>query len=118
MRILCDESVPYSMAVALRSAGFDAADIRDVGLRGATDDAVLAFAVAEDRVLVTSDVRRFGNLIATPPAATPGLIVLRMGPATAAVLCDRVRSFLLNRDPAAIRGALTILEPGQTRRRG
>ncbi|MFL5406499.1 MAG: DUF5615 family PIN-like protein [Myxococcales bacterium] len=78
MKILCDENMPGSLANELRAAGLDAVDVRERNLRGANDDHVLSLALSEGRILVTMDLRRFGNLIATPPASTPGLVVVRM----------------------------------------
>jgi uncharacterized protein (DUF433 family) len=42
LRFLTDEDVPRSTARALRDAGFDAVDVRDVGLRGKSDALVFA----------------------------------------------------------------------------
>jgi len=101
----------------LRAEGIDAVDVRECGLTGADDDAVLEHAVAEDRIIVTMDVRRFGNLIATPPATTPGLVVVRMPSLSTTLLSERVVRFLSATDETELAGALTILEPAGARRR-
>ena len=49
MRFLVDEDLPRSLAGELRAAGVDAADVRDVGLRGRTDEEVLAYAAGDGR---------------------------------------------------------------------
>ena len=41
LRFITDEDVPRSTARVLRDAGFDAIDVRDVGLRGKSDQEVL-----------------------------------------------------------------------------
>jgi len=44
LRFITDEDVPRSTARVLRDAGFDAVDVRDVGLRGKSDEAVFDYA--------------------------------------------------------------------------
>ena len=43
-RFLVDEDMPRSTAVILRQAGYQAEDVRDVGLRGHTDEEIFAYA--------------------------------------------------------------------------
>ncbi|MFL5441675.1 MAG: DUF5615 family PIN-like protein [Myxococcales bacterium] len=117
MKILCDENMPGSLANELRAAGLDAVDVRERNLRGANDDHVLSLALSEGRILVTMDLRRFGNLIATPPASTPGLVVVRMPSSGIRALVDRVVQFLANAREERLLGALTIVEASRTRRR-
>jgi len=40
VRFLVDASLPRSAAVALRELGHEAVDVRDVGMRGATDEVI------------------------------------------------------------------------------
>ena len=44
LRFITDEDVPRSTARVLRDAGFDAVDVRDVGLRGKSDAEIFAYA--------------------------------------------------------------------------
>ena len=117
MKILCDENLPATLAAQLRAAGIDALDVRDCGLVGASDDEVLARSVEEERILLTMDVRRFGNLIATPPGTTPGLVVARLPELSTRVVCARLVSFLQTTDEIELAGALTIVEATTARRR-
>lgn len=117
MKILCDENMPARLVNELRAAGFDAVDVRERDLRGADDDQVLSLARSEGRIVVTMDLRRFGNLIATPPASTPGLIVVRMPSSGIRALVDRVVQFLTSASEERLLGALTIVEASRTRRR-
>ena len=117
MKFLCDENLPASLALKLRDAGLDAVDVREQGLAGSTDDQVLDLARKEDRIVVTMDVRRFGNLLATPPASTPGLVVVRMLELPVGAVCRRVIEFLLHADPEKVERSLTILEPSSVRHR-
>ena len=50
-----DEQFPHAVARALRREGIDVATADDIGLRGAPDPDVLAFAHRERRMLLTHD---------------------------------------------------------------
>lgn len=117
MKILCDENLPGSLALELRRRGHDAVDLRERGQAGIDDDVVLALATTEGRVLLTMDIRRFGNLLTTPPAGTAGFVVIRMPSCSMGFVRRRVLEFFGEVDVAKLAGALTILEPANVRRR-
>jgi predicted nuclease of predicted toxin-antitoxin system len=77
LRFLTDEDVPRSTARVLRDAGFDAVDVRDVGLRGKSDALVYAYAQQEERLLITCDMG-FLNILKFPPSQSVGLLVVRI----------------------------------------
>jgi predicted nuclease of predicted toxin-antitoxin system len=62
VKLLLDENLSPTVAHRLRAEGFDVAHVRDRGIPGATDAEVLAKALAEDRILVTSNVDDFARL--------------------------------------------------------
>lgn len=72
-RFLIDESMPRSTTTMLRQAGYYAEDVRDIGLRGATDEAVHAYAQAHHLTLVTAD-KDFANVLRFPPGTHRGII--------------------------------------------
>ena len=76
LRFLTDEDIPRSTARVLRDAGFDALDVRDVGLRGKSDALVYAYAQREERLLITCDLG-FSNILKFPPEQSMGLLVIR-----------------------------------------
>lgn len=76
-RYLVDEDLPRSLALRLREAGLDAVDVRDVGLRGASDEDVLARAVQEARAVLTADVG-FGNILRFPLGEHSGIVLVRL----------------------------------------
>ena len=55
LRFHLDEHVPFALATGLRRHGIDVTTSADAGLLNADDDAQLAFATAQRRVLVTHD---------------------------------------------------------------
>ena len=100
---------------ALRRAGFAADDVRDVGLRGYSDERVFAYAPAQRRVLVTADMG-FANILRSPPGSHAGIVVLRVPdelPTNAANReLLRALSDLANE---SLMGLLVIVEVGRAR---
>lgn len=76
-RFLVDEGLPRSTAAVLRGAGYTADDVRDVGLRGSSDDEVFAHAQARGAAIVTQDTD-FANALRFAPHDSFGIIVIRM----------------------------------------
>jgi predicted nuclease of predicted toxin-antitoxin system len=75
-RFLIDENLSPLLARHLRTAhGFDAVHVQELGLRGASDADILARAIAEDRIIMTSNADDFRKLGARTPAH-PGLAVM------------------------------------------
>jgi predicted nuclease of predicted toxin-antitoxin system len=62
LKLLLDENLSPRVAVALRALGIDAVHVRDRSMFGATDPEVLRRALAEDRIVVTSNVSDFVRL--------------------------------------------------------
>ncbi len=61
IRYHTDEDVNHNptIAFALRQRGVDVTTTSEAGLRGASDEAQLAYAKTEGRVLITHDFRGF-----------------------------------------------------------
>ncbi|MBK9262569.1 MAG: DUF5615 family PIN-like protein [Polyangiaceae bacterium] len=115
MRFLVDEDLPRSLARALRAGGFDAEDVRDVGLRGCSDAEVYRFAVTHQRAVITADLG-FADVRTYPLGTHAGIIVTRYPNETPitdlnAAILNAIRS-LLEDD---LRGALVVVEPHRIR---
>ena len=80
MRFLLDEHISPLVTARLRALGHDAVAVAEHdGLRGGPDDLIREAAGAEDRVLVTYDVRDFGNMGARMAVAGephPGIVLV------------------------------------------
>ncbi len=73
---LIDEDLPRSTARLLRSLGYEAIDVRDIGLRGAKDSEIFAHASKINATIITADVG-FASMIYLNPQAHAGIILLR-----------------------------------------
>jgi predicted nuclease of predicted toxin-antitoxin system len=86
--------------------------VQELGLAGASDDAVIDKALALGRVLLTRDMD-FSNILLYPPAQYLGIVVLKMSPTTV----DDVHQVLGQALDQAqdIRGALLVVDKSKFR---
>ena len=80
MKFIVDAQLPPSLAAALREAGYDAAAVREIGLREAKDAAVWDYALQNNGVILTKDEDFAERCMASNEA--PVVIWLRIGNAT------------------------------------
>lgn len=72
-RLIIDENLSPSLAQALRESGHDAVHVNAAGLHSAPDDAIMAWAAAQQRVVVTHD-RDFHHHLRQGGLALPSVI--------------------------------------------
>ncbi|HMQ03625.1 MAG TPA: DUF5615 family PIN-like protein [Pyrinomonadaceae bacterium] len=77
MKILADESIESEIIRALRAAGHEVADIKEIS-PGIDDIEVLSRAAASEAILLTND-KDFGELIYRDRLIASGVILLRFG---------------------------------------
>jgi predicted nuclease of predicted toxin-antitoxin system len=112
---LIDEDMPRSTAGELRQAGYEVADVRDVGLRGHSDEDIFAYAQAQESVLITadkdySDIRRF------PPGTHQGIMVVRVPDVLPTkTINHELLQALANLSSEDVNGNIVIVELGRVR---
>jgi predicted nuclease of predicted toxin-antitoxin system len=96
MRILADENVPGDAVAMLRSHGHDVLWIR-TDSPGATDEANLAKAVLEQRLLITFD-KDFGELVFSRGlAASCGVVLFRISTPSSEIAATKIADTLDSR---------------------
>ena len=98
----------------MRTEGYDAIAVLEVGLSGATDEQVLRFAVENGRVLVTFDADS-ANVIRFPPEQTLGVVRLKVHPATEEGIRQAIRRALLFLHNIDITGRLAVVDDDKIR---
>ena len=112
---LVDENLPRSLAPSLRKSGFEAQDVRELGLGGKSDDDVIEYARSNSRALITRDMD-FSSILRFPLGTHAGIIVLRFPMTfTPAMLFEAVRSALSAVSDRDILGNVVILQPDRIR---
>jgi predicted nuclease of predicted toxin-antitoxin system len=76
VRFLIDQNRSPRLAELLRVAGHDAVHTLELGLEQAEDDALLAVAHEQQRIVVTGDTD-FGALLALTRSRSPSVILFR-----------------------------------------
>jgi acyl-coenzyme A thioesterase PaaI-like protein len=81
---LTDEHIPNAVMRGLRARGIDASTTGEAGHLGASDTALLAFAKAQGRILITADADHLrlhaagvphAGILFAPPDAAIGLLI-------------------------------------------
>ncbi len=107
-KFLLDADMPRSSASTLRDLGYDVEDVRDTDLRGATDRAVIEYALQTKRIVVTRDTD-FGQVIRYP--THPGAIIIRL-PNTfnSKQINERLTSFMTHIVESDLKNAIVIVQ--------
>ena len=76
MNYVVDANLSPRLAEFLRDAGHDAVHVRDIGLRTASDDQIIDYALSTDRIVISHDTD-FGTLLAYRELSKPSFILIR-----------------------------------------
>jgi len=76
VRFLIDNALPARISALLAAAGHDAVHVRDYEMQTASDEAILARALREDRIVVSAD-SDFAAILAAQQFSRPSFILFR-----------------------------------------
>jgi predicted nuclease of predicted toxin-antitoxin system len=108
MRIKLDENLPSELLDELRAMGHDVEDVYGEGLSGAADPEVWRAAQAEERVLITQDIR-FGDARMFTSGAHAGFVLVRLKTPGRMALIEKIRAVFLAEDVESWRGAFIVV---------
>jgi predicted nuclease of predicted toxin-antitoxin system len=116
MRFLLDANLPRRTSAAVASHGHQAIDVRDIGLGGADDAVIAAYAQENSLAIITRDFD-FSDIRNYPPQDYDGLAVLDLpNNAIAADVVQLVESFVSRADILSqLPGRLAIVSRGRVR---
>lgn len=116
MRFLIDEDLPRSMDNLLRQCGHEAIDVRDIGLRGATDTEIATYVQKHELCLLSGDMG-FADIRNYPPGKYSGVVVLHLpAKATSSTILTLLQSLLVQTEIVnQLNGKLAIVERGRVR---
>jgi predicted nuclease of predicted toxin-antitoxin system len=112
LKFLIDNALSHLLAFHLRNSGHDAVHVRDYRLHAAEDEAVLARADAEGRILVTTDTD-FGDLLAGSNG--PLIILFRRASGEPDIQFELLRRILEGIGDSLNDGCIVVAEPGKAR---
>lgn len=114
-RFLIDEDLHRTLEETLIQLGHQASDVRDEGLRGASDNQVFQFAQEHNAVVITADLD-FSNTVRFPIDSHHGIVILRFANelSTAAINAE-VTKLLKDITDDELDGNLIVVSPGQVR---
>ena len=114
MRLFLDQMFRVELAEQLRRMGHDVVRASEVGLSRADDADILAQAVSDNRILVTLD-GHFGDWAVLPLRTHPGVIRVKVHPASTERIIQVLGPLLVGRQPAQFSNHLVIASPTRVR---
>jgi predicted nuclease of predicted toxin-antitoxin system len=114
LRLYLDQCMRQEVADVLQGHGYDVVRASEIGQARAGDSEIIEHAISNERILVTLD-EHFGNWAVLPLREHPGVIRLKISPATPANAISLLIPFLRDRSQAQFQNSLVILSPKRAR---
>ncbi len=115
LKILVDENLPRTLVAFLRTCGIEALDVREIGLREATDREILEWASRNKFTVLTEDLG-FGAFVPEWKIDHYGIVIIRK--------CERlsleglfqlIKECLAQISELDLKAKVVICEPGKIR---
>lgn len=116
MKLLVDMNLSPRWVVLLADAGMAAAHWSTIGAYNAPDSEIMAYAGANDCVVLTHDLD-FGAILAATHGEKPSVVQIRAEDVSPDVIGKQVVSALRQMASELEEGALLTVEPNRTRMR-
>ncbi|MBF0414296.1 MAG: DUF5615 family PIN-like protein [Magnetococcales bacterium] len=116
MKLLVDMNLSPRWITLLDTAGFQAVHWSLVGRRNARDSEIMAFARADDYVVLTHDLD-FSGILAATDGEKPSVVQIRAEDVNPDTIGFQVITALQQMESELKEGALLTIDPGRTRMR-
>lgn len=114
-KAVVDEDLPRLITEMLTDSGWEANDVRDIGLRGKSDEVIIDFAHKNKAVLFSADWG-FANIFHFPPEKHYGIVILSFpNEVPVAFIAEETKKSLSKIKPSNFKNHLIIIEPGKIR---
>jgi predicted nuclease of predicted toxin-antitoxin system len=114
LRFLIDNALSPRFARSLMAANLDAIHVRAINMHAATDEAILAHALADGRIVISEDTD-FGTLLARSGATRPSIVLFRTSRKSTDFLCDLLLRNLASVTDDLLRGAVVVFDDRRIR---
>jgi predicted nuclease of predicted toxin-antitoxin system len=114
IQFLADAGVHAGLVVWLKSLGYDAIAVREIGLGSASDQAIFAYASNDRPTIVTFDLD-FSSIVRAATGRRTSMILLRLRRTRLLRVIERVRDVLPRCESALRQGAIVVVTDGHHR---
>jgi len=115
VKFLIDENISPLVAEQLRALGYDVKHVREVGLKGHSDNEIMEYAKREGRSLITLDAD-FADIRRYPLGTHAGIIRLKLKFAPSTIVIDCLRRLLRQIKDMPLEKGLLVITDGKTYR--
>ena len=116
MKLIVDMNLSPRWVGLLAGAGIDAVHWSTVGAKNAPDSEIMAYALANDSVVLTHDLD-FSAILAATKRKKPSVVQIRADDVSPDVIGHQVLVALRQMESELAEGALITVEPDRTRLR-
>lgn len=114
MRLIVDMNLSPDWADFLNNAGFEANHWSAIGNAQAPDPVIMAYAYAQNSIILTNDLD-FSAILAASGGAAPSVIQIRAGELSVEAIGRQILAALEQMADALQSGALVTVEPAKLR---
>ncbi|MBI1730259.1 DUF5615 family PIN-like protein [Candidatus Acetothermia bacterium] len=115
MLFLIDEDLHRSIVNVLKELGHQTLDVRNVGLKGKSDQEIFGYATRHNAVIITADLD-FGDTSTFPLGSHQGIVLIRFqNEISTSVINDELKSSFVMLSDEDVTGNLVVISPGKIR---
>jgi predicted nuclease of predicted toxin-antitoxin system len=114
MKFLLDENLPPSLAIKLKSIGYVARHIQEIGYNNTSDIKITDFAESSGEIILTHDTD-FGTILALSGREKPSVILFRWQVITVQNMFEFLEKYLPELEIELFKGSLILVDENKIR---